>query len=41
MVSEIETKERIDINTEPVEVLALRLLTSLQILKFKPETEDP
>ena len=41
VLCEIESKIRVDINDEPVDALALRLLTSLQILKFKPETEDP
>ncbi|KAI9560954.1 hypothetical protein GHT06_011910 [Daphnia sinensis] len=41
VLCEIESKNRVDISDEPVDALALRLLTSLQIFKFKPETEDP
>ena len=41
VICEIESKEKIDISEEPIETLTLRLLTSLQILKFKPENENP
>ena len=41
VVCEVESKERINITEEPLEKSTLRLLTSLQILKFKPETENP
>ena len=41
MLCEIESKERSDINDEVPESLVLRLLTSLQIFKFQPETENP
>ncbi|XP_057372541.1 intraflagellar transport protein 81 homolog [Daphnia carinata] len=41
VLCEIESKIRVDIADEPVDALALRLLTALQIFKFKPETEDP
>lgn len=41
VICEIESKEKIDISEEPIEALTLRLLTSLQVLKFKPENENP
>ena len=41
VVCEVESKDRINITEEPLEKSTLRLLTSLQILKFKPETENP